>query len=79
MALGALAQLAARGEITRDHRVAVISTASALKFTEFKVGYHEGRLAEVPSPRHRNVPIELPARYADVREATLAGLDAVGG
>jgi threonine synthase len=71
VALGALAQLAARGDVTRDHRVVVISTASGLKFADFKVGYHEGTLAEVPAPKYRNVPVELPASYEAIR-ATVA-------
>jgi threonine synthase len=75
VALAAVEKLAARGEITREQQVVVISTASGLKFADFKVGYHEGRLAEVPSPRHRNTPIELPARYDDVRDALRRGLD----
>ena len=62
VALGALEKLAARGEITKDQRVVVISTASGLKFADFKVGYHEGTLAEVPAPKYRNVPVELPER-----------------
>ncbi|MEZ4362161.1 MAG: threonine synthase [Kofleriaceae bacterium] len=75
VALAALAQLAADGTIHRDHRVCVISTASGLKFADFKVGYHEGRLADVPAPRWRNQPVELPATYAAVRDAVLRGLD----
>ncbi|HRC57187.1 MAG TPA: threonine synthase [Kofleriaceae bacterium] len=74
VALGALAQLAAVGEIRRDHSVCVVSTASGLKFADFKVGYHEARLAEVPSPLHRNQPIELPERYDAVRDAVLRGI-----
>jgi threonine synthase len=73
VALAALAKLAARGEVTRDHEVVVISTASGLKFADFKVGYHEDRLAEV-TPRHRNAAIELPERYDAVRDALLRGL-----
>jgi threonine synthase len=76
VALGALVKLAARGEVTRDHRVIVISTASGLKFADFKVGYHEATLPGVPAPRHRNVPVELPEQYAAVREALQRGLDA---
>ena len=76
VALAALTKLAARGEVTRDHRVVVISTASGLKFADFKVGYHEARLADVPSPRYRNVPIDLPERYDAVRDALHRGLDA---
>jgi threonine synthase len=75
VALAALTKLAARGEITRDQEVVVISTASGLKFADFKVGYHEARHADVPAPRYRNVPIELPERYDAVREALLRGLD----
>jgi threonine synthase len=74
VALAALEKLAARGEVTRDHRVVVISTASGLKFADFKVGYHEGTLAEVPAPKFRNTPVELPERYDAVREALLRGL-----
>jgi len=76
VALAALEKLAARGEVTRDHRVVVISTASGLKFADFKVGYHEARLADVPAPRHRNTPIELPEQYDAVRDALRRGLDA---
>jgi threonine synthase len=75
VALGALEKLAARGEIGKDERVVVISTASGLKFADFKVGYHEGTLADVPAPRHRNTPVELPERYDAVRDALLRGLD----
>ncbi len=76
VALAALTKLAARGEITRDQRVVVISTASGLKFVEVKVGYHEGRLASVEAPRYRNQPVELPERYEAVRDALAAGLAA---
>ncbi|MBS1119964.1 MAG: threonine synthase [Deltaproteobacteria bacterium] len=76
VALAALARLAARGEVTRDDEVVVISTASGLKFADFKVGYHEARLAEVPAPRHRNVPVELPERYDAIRDALHRGLEA---
>jgi threonine synthase len=79
VALGALTKLAARGEVTRDQQVVVISTASGLKFADFKVGYHEAKLADVPSPRYRNVPVELPERYDAVRDALHRGLDAKAG
>jgi threonine synthase len=74
VALAALEKLTARGDITRDHRVVVVSTASGLKFADFKVGYHEGKLAEVPAPKYRNTPIELPAHYDAVREALLKNI-----
>ena len=75
VALAALAKLAARGEIRRDQRAVVISTASGLKFADFKVGYHEGKLADVPGAKYRNVPVELPESYDAVRTALLRGLE----
>ena len=75
VALAALEKLAAAGTIAAGARVVVISTASGLKFADFKVGYHEGSLAALPAPRWRNVPLELPARYDDVRDAVRRGLD----
>jgi threonine synthase len=54
----------------------VVSTASGLKFADFKVGYHDGTLGDVPAPRHANRPIDLPADYAAVREVALRALDA---
>ena len=76
VALAALTKLAARGTITRDQDVVVISTASGLKVADFKVGYHEATLAGVAAPRYRNTPVELPDDYAAVREALLRGIDA---
>ena len=57
VALAAVIKLAARGEIRRDERVVVLSTASALKFTGFKVA------------SAGNEPIELPNDYDAVRRA----------
>jgi threonine synthase len=74
VALAALEKLAARGEIAKDQSVVVISTASGLKFADFKVGYHEGKLADVAAPKYRNTPIELPESYDAVREALLRNL-----
>jgi threonine synthase len=74
VALAALEKLAARREILPSQRVVVISTASGLKFPDFKIGYHEGRLADVAGARFRNQPIELPERYDAVRDALLRAL-----
>ena len=68
VALAALLKLKARGEVRPDERVIVISTANGLKFAEFKVGYHRGTLEGV-TPRHANVPVELPAELDAVRRA----------
>lgn len=76
VALGALEQLVAAGTIAPGARVVVISTASGLKFADFKIGYHEGRLAGVPAPRWRNQPVEVDADYTAVRDALWRGLDA---
>ncbi len=76
VALGALEKLAIKGTITKDHQVVVVSTASGLKFADFKVGYHEAKLADVATPKHRNVPVELPESYDAIRDALLRGLDA---
>jgi threonine synthase len=68
VALAVLFKLLERGEILPEHRVVVISTAHGLKFTSFKVGYHEGTLAGV-NARHANPPLELPADRAAVQKA----------
>ncbi len=60
VALAVAGKLARQGVIQPGQRVVVISTAHGLKFSEFKVGYHEGTLADVVA-RHRNPPVELPA------------------
>jgi threonine synthase len=75
VALAGLEKLASEGFVSRDQRVVVISTATGLKFADFKIGYHEGTLADVPAPKYRNVPVELPENYDAVRAALLRGLD----
>jgi threonine synthase len=59
VAIACAAKLRARGTIGEHDRVVVVSTASALKFTEFKLGYHESKLAGVSSTL-ANEPIALP-------------------
>jgi len=66
VALAALIKLAARGEIQRDERVVVISTASGLKFVDFKAGYHASALPGIASTQ-ANRPIELPNDYDQIR------------
>ncbi len=67
VALAALMKLVERGEIHKDDRVIVLSTAHGLKFTNFKVGYHEGTLPEVES-KLANPPVYLPADSRVVKE-----------
>jgi threonine synthase len=68
VALAVLLKLIARGEVKSTDRVVVISTAHGLKFTDFKVGYHEQHLDDVVT-QHANPPLELPPEYAAVQQA----------
>ena len=68
VAMAALFKLVERGLVTPEHRVVVISTAHGLKFTGFKVGYHDRALPGVSS-RYANSPLELPADYVAVSRA----------
>jgi threonine synthase len=67
VALAALIKLIKAGKIDKAEHVVVISTAHGLKFTDFKVNYHEQKLG-FPS-RYANTPIEVPARVDAVKEA----------
>ncbi len=68
VALGALFKLLARGVVKPHERVVVISTAHGLKFSHFKVDYHQGQLDDVVA-RYANPPRELPADYDAVLDA----------
>ncbi|MCA9584533.1 MAG: threonine synthase [Myxococcales bacterium] len=65
VALACAIKLRERGEIGAADRVVVVSTASGLKFTEFKLGYHEQTLEGVSCTR-ANAPVHLPASLDDV-------------
>jgi threonine synthase len=67
VALAVLIKLVEKQKISKSDRVIVISTAHGLKFSEFKVGYHEKRLEGVNS-KYANMPIELEASADKVRE-----------
>jgi threonine synthase len=71
VALAVLEKLVQRGEIKRHERVAVISTAHGLKFSDFKVGYHEGKLPGLTS-NLRNPSVKLPATLGAVQDAIRA-------
>jgi threonine synthase len=68
VALAATFKLIERGVIGKSDRVVVVSTAHGLKFSRFKVDYHERTLPEVTS-RLANPPLELPADVDAVRRA----------
>jgi threonine synthase len=67
VALAGLMKLIRAGKIDRSEHVVVISTAHGLKFTDFKVKYHEGKL-DFPCT-YANKPIELPPRVEAVKDA----------
>lgn len=60
VALAAFLKLVEKKEIKSQDEVVVISTAHGLKFTDFKVRYHEQDLAGIAS-RFANPPVEIPA------------------
>ena len=64
VALAVLFKLLERGVIRKNERVVVVSTANGLKFAEFKIKYHESKLADV-KPRHINPPINVPADFGE--------------
>jgi threonine synthase len=63
--LAVLEKLVKRGEINKSDRVVCISTAAGLKFTEFKVRYHEARIEGVEAGL-ANPPVKLPPDYKKV-------------
>jgi threonine synthase len=67
VALAVLFKLVAQGTIKPQERVIVISTAHGLKFTNFKMKYHEDDLAEVGA-QYANPPLNLPADADLVRQ-----------
>jgi threonine synthase len=68
VALGALIKLLDKGVIQSHERVVVISTAHGLKFSNFKVDYHNMRLEGIES-QYANPPVELEASYEAVLKA----------
>lgn len=68
VALAVLEKLVDQGEIKKQDRVVVISTANGLKFTDFLFKYHTDKLKGMSS-HHSFSPVELPAEYELVRKA----------
>lgn len=67
VALAVLEKLVNRGQIKPNDRTVVISTAHGLKFTDFKVGYHESRLEGILS-ESANPPTYLKADTQAVKD-----------
>ncbi len=70
VALACLAKLREKGVVQPNERVVVVSTANGLKFTEFKLAYHEQRLG-MPAPR-ANAPVVLPPDVDRVADSIAA-------
>ncbi len=77
VALAAAIKLINRGIIKRSDRVVVISTAHGLKFSPFKVQYHENALRDVVSS-YANPPVELPPNLDAVRRAIDTHMATIG-
>ncbi len=60
VALAATLKCLEQGVIGKKDKVVVVSTASGLKFPEFKIRYHAGELAGVRG-QHANVPVDVAA------------------
>jgi threonine synthase len=78
VALAVLEKLVARKEIGPADRVVVVSTATGLKFPDFKIRYHEGALEGI-ADRYANRPVLLPADYEAVKRAALSGVERAAG
>ena len=66
--LAALEKLVSRGVIKKNDKVVCVSTASGLKFTEFKVRYHDRAIENVTSTM-ANPPVMLAPKYGEVMDA----------
>lgn len=67
VALAAFMKLLEKQKISKSDRVIIVSTAHGLKFSEFKVGYHEKKLEGIKSA-HANEPINVKPDAGLVRE-----------
>jgi len=74
VALAALEKLLARGVIQKQERVVVIATAHGLKFTDFKVRYHQEALEGIQSSL-ANPEIVLKPSYETVRDEIFRQID----
>ncbi|NTU83573.1 MAG: threonine synthase [Chloroflexales bacterium] len=77
VALAATIKLIDQGVINKTDRVVVVSTAHGLKFSRFKVDYHESTLREVVS-HYANPPLELPPDADAVRRVLERSIERPG-
>ncbi len=74
VALAVVEKLAKSGELRRQDRVVVLSTANGLKFTDFLYKYHTNQIKGVQS-EYAFSPIDLPADYDAVRDTILKKIE----
>lgn len=74
VAIAAMLKFVQRGEIKKQERVVVISTAHGLKFGEIKAQYHTSQLPGV-KPTYANPPVALPAKSQAVYDAVMRHMD----
>lgn len=67
VALAVLIKLIEKQVISKNDKTIVISTAHGLKFSEFKIGYHEGALKGI-NCKYSNMPIKLPPDVDKIRD-----------
>lgn len=79
VALAVLFKLVKQKRLDPKSKTVVISTAHGLKFTDFKLRYHESRIEDVES-RYANLPIQLEPKLSKVKDAIYRALerDALG-
>jgi len=74
VALAALEKLRAKGMVEPGQRAVVIATANGLKFTQFKIRYHENEIPGVES-KHPNKPVSLPSDFEAVKASVFKELE----
>ncbi len=74
VALAVLFKLLEEKRLDPKARTVVISTAHGLKFTDFKLKYHEDELEGV-KPRYQNLPVPVEAKFDKVRDAIYRALE----
>eukprot|EP00793_Prasinoderma_coloniale_P004905 PRCOL_00000666-RA len=67
VALAALIKLREKGVIAPSDRTVVVSTAHGLKFTQSKVAYHSGEIADMQC-KYKNPPVETSDKFGDVMD-----------
>jgi threonine synthase len=74
VALAGLIKFVERGEVKKNERVVVVSTAHGLKFGNVKADYHMGKLKGIKAT-YANPPVELAADSAAVYAAVMRHMD----